>query len=79
MLSITSLKYARCTCPTFIALRIVIRCYIVITLCVRYTPYLPKYSMRLFIILAHIYRLEKKEKKRTRKKERKKKRIESLL
>lgn len=70
MLSITSLKYARCTCPTFIALRIVIRCYIVITLCVRYALSAKIFYALIYYISAYLP-IRKKKKKQERKKEKK--------
>lgn len=75
MLSITSLKYARCTCPTFIALRIVIRCYIVIKLCVGFVLSAKIFYALIYYISAYLP--IRKKKKQERKKE--KKRIESLL
>jgi len=68
MLSITSLKYARCTCPTFIALRIVIRCYIVITVCGRYALSTKIFYALIYYISVYLPIIEKKE---TRKKEKK--------
>lgn len=79
MLSITSLKYARCTCPTFIALRMVIRCYIVIRLCVRYLSVICQNILCAYLCILYLFYISalyqpitKKKKKKTRKKERKK-------